>query len=670
MLINSFLVLRNKSIVHIFLIVVLGFIVYSNTFHAPFTFDDERNIVRNDVIKNLTNFFFSSSGYHSDPKRFIGYLTFALNYRFGDIDVTGYHILNLGIHVANALLVYTLLLLTFRTPYLRSSSVTPFSKWIALFVGILFVVHPLQTQAVTYIIQRFASLATMFYLIALVLYVKMRLLQNSVSPSNWKIFPLYFLSLVAIILSMKTKEIAFTLPIMIVLYDFFFFKQINRKNLLILIPIILTLFIIPASFINIQKPAEEVVYYNVGEVTKDSAFIPRMDYLLTQIRVVTTYIRLLFFPLKQNLDYDYPIYHSFFIPEIFLSFLLLLGLFAIAVFMFIKWQKGSDSIFLLIAYGILWFFITLSVESILVPVGSGGSVYGEVISEHRAYLPSIGVFIAFSTFIFVIKKKLKTSIPAGAVAIMLCLAAGVVAFAVATYARNNLWKNEISLWKDVVRKSPAKPRPYNRLGIAYYKNGFLEDAIREYQTAIRIQPDYFDAHNNLGVVYLKLGRVQEGTRELKAAYAKGHYDLGLAYLRKGQLEEALREFQTTVDGLPEHIDAHVKLGLIYGEKGRFGQAVQEFQRAIKLNPGLAEPFYYLGKARIELGHLDEAAESFGTAIKLKPKEADFHYDLGVVYLMQGRLKEAKEKFQTVIRLNRHHEGAIKNIEMITGSGAK
>ncbi|MBI5195488.1 MAG: hypothetical protein HZA10_04105, partial [Nitrospirae bacterium] len=172
--------LLHKPIVHILLIVIIGLIAYSNTFHVPFQFDDHNFIVDNHKLRNLSSFWPTAGS------RWVGFLTFALNYKFGGLNVTDYHIVNIIIHIINALLVYRLVILTFQTPYfnLHPSTFNPRSSLIALFSSLLFVSHPIQTQAVTYIVQRFTSLATMFYLLSLVMYVKWRLKSEQQSNST------------------------------------------------------------------------------------------------------------------------------------------------------------------------------------------------------------------------------------------------------------------------------------------------------------------------------------------------------------------------------------------------------------------------------------------------------------------------------------------------------
>jgi hypothetical protein len=167
--------LLNNPLFHILLIVTLSLIAYSNTFSVPFHFDDKSVIVENPAIKDLQYFsspskvkaFTEHFGYHTFRSRYIGYLTFALNYSIHGLDTTGYHIVNLVIHVCTSLLVYLLVHLTFKTSFLLTSKLRDYSQQIALFAALLFACHPVQTEAVTYIWQRVASLATMFYLLSL-----------------------------------------------------------------------------------------------------------------------------------------------------------------------------------------------------------------------------------------------------------------------------------------------------------------------------------------------------------------------------------------------------------------------------------------------------------------------------------------------------------------------
>jgi len=274
------------------LLSLLDTLIYSNTFSIPFQFDDADNIVQNPQVKDLANFFDLSGS------RYVGFLSFALNYSVGGLQVFGYHLVNLFIHITNSFLVYSLVLLLFKAESHHSPLTTQdlqltTAPWIALATALLFVAHPIQTQAVTYIVQRFASLVTLFYLLTVVCYLKWRLASSETRSR----FLWYGGAVLSTVLAMKTKENSFTLPFMILLVEAVFFRSFNKRRWVALIPFLLTLLIIPVSRGDALGEAEGFA--------RDTTAISRSEYLFTQFRVIVTYIRLLFLPIYQNLDYDY-----------------------------------------------------------------------------------------------------------------------------------------------------------------------------------------------------------------------------------------------------------------------------------------------------------------------------------------------------------------------------
>jgi len=372
-------------------IIIVGTLTYSNTFDASWHFDDHTAIVENYGIRNL------KATVLGGGSRWIGFITFALNYHFGKLNVFGYHLVNICIHLISAMLVYLLVLLTFRTPSLKEKPLSHHAAFLSLAAGLIFVAHPIQTQAVTYIVQRFTSLATLFYLLSLVLFIKARLLNHEGKPFFSPLhLSCYLSSLLAAFLAMKTKEITITLPAIILLYELCFFSPSIKaltKKFLYLLPLLLTFFIIPLSrygiglfgisdgtFMGIAEVGDVI-----GDATQETAAISRNDYLLTQFNVIVTYIRLLFLPINQNLDYDYPLAHSLFAFPTFLSFLFLVMLVIVGIWIFRKSR--------LISFGIFWFFITLSVESSIIPIR-------DVIFEHRVYLPSVGFVICLTVALY------------------------------------------------------------------------------------------------------------------------------------------------------------------------------------------------------------------------------------------------------------------------------
>jgi len=518
--------LIDSPLFQMILLATLALLAYANSFQVPFVFDDESSITENPVVQQLGNFF-KWGGYDYLPNRFIGYLSFALNHHFGGFNVAGYHLVNLVIHITNGLLVYGLIRLTLRTPFLRHSSASstlgdgpPTGRTLAteqLFIpfvaALLFVSHPVQTQAVTYIVQRLTSLAALFFLASLLLHVRWRLaLQAGAFFWSRSVLPFWILSLISAVLAMKTKEIAFTLPMVVLIYECCFFGRPNLRRLLSLTPMLSTVTIIPLAMLNLDKPAGQILS-DVTQTTLVQASLSRYEYLCTQFSVIVTYLRLLVLPIDQNLDYDYPPNYSLLEPRAFLSLLLLLALLSLAIWLFYR-SAGSarqarhcdgnepctapDPSLRLAAFGIFWFFLTLAVESSLIPIA-------DVIFEHRVYLPSVGIFLAVAACASSASRRW----PGGGKFAVPVLAVTVLALGGASYARNSDWKNEETLWKDVVAKSPAKARPHANLGTVYGGQERVDDAIREFEAAIALTPEQPETLSNLVILYVTAGRQQQ-----------------------------------------------------------------------------------------------------------------------------------------------------------------
>ena len=577
--------LIHKPLFHFLIIALFSLIAYSNTFNVPFQFDDEGVIAKNSIIKDLGYFtspskakeFKEHYGYHTFKSRYIGYLTFALNYKVHGLDVTGYHIVNILIHITTALLLYQLVILSFRTPFLLKSNIREYSGHIAFFSALLFACHPIQTEAVTYLWQRVASLTAMFSLLSLILYIKWRLStdQGGGSLSDARFFSFYLLSIITVIIAMKTKQTAFTLPAAIAMYEFVFFDGKVKKRLLYLIPFALTMLIIPLTLIDIGNPLGDLT-----EATRVLTDISRTDYLLTQFMVLMTYIRLIFLPINQNLDYDYPLYTSLFSIGVFTSFIFLTALFSSGVYLFYRYRFSVPHT-RLITFGVLWFFITLSTESSIIPIAN-------LICEYRMYLPSAGVFILMVTVIFMFVKKAESrwnNIATTAAAILVIIA---VVLTGATYARNTVWKDKLSLWSDVIKKSPEKARGQNNVGMWYFKRKNYAKAIPYFLKAIEINPFHDTAISNLGLSYMREGRPDKVIETLREAVKINpsndlyHITLGIAYFRKGLIDNSILHLKYAVELNPSNADAHYNLGIAYGAKGMNDLAYKEMKLGMSL----------------------------------------------------------------------------------------
>jgi hypothetical protein len=302
------------NLLAIILICLLGITIYSNTLHSPFHLDDEFSITDNFSIRNISNI---KAIWKIWPPRFISNLSLAINYHFGKLDVRGYHAFNIFIHLLSAIAVWWLVLLILSSPAMRDTNIAKSKDIMALFAGLIFVSHPIQTQGVTYIIQRTTSLAALFYILSVCLYAKSRLSHKSAKSLYY-----YVSSLAFAILAMFTKEFTATLPIAIILYEMSFLKDDKKIRWKYLSPFFVLLFLIPVTML-LAKPVLYIKEKTLG--------IPLSNYLFTQFRVIVTYIRLLILPINQNVDYDYRISKSPFEAPVLFSLLFLAAIFSAAL---------------------------------------------------------------------------------------------------------------------------------------------------------------------------------------------------------------------------------------------------------------------------------------------------------------------------------------------------
>jgi hypothetical protein len=354
------------------LIAVLVLIAYSNTFTSSFHFDDNPAIADNATLKWATLDNISTIVFGARP---VVYLSLMLNYQLNGLNVTGYHIFNIGLHIANSFLVYLFILRTLTLPALKARYVER-AGWMALFGALLFAVHPIQTETVTYIISRSELLATFFYLGAILLFI------SGAQTGRWRYYAMAFCSAV---LAMGSKEWAVTLPAVILLYDYLFLARGKIKTALsrwgAYISLVLSCWVVLRN-LSLFSAENSTVGFNIIQHSSSGEALTARTYLLTSFNVTWTYIRLLFLPIKQNIDYDYPIAQALLGFPTLLSFVGHVAVVGGAFWLFLKKRWA------LVPFGAAWFYITLSPVQSFVPLT-------DVIFEHRVYLPSVGFFLAF-----------------------------------------------------------------------------------------------------------------------------------------------------------------------------------------------------------------------------------------------------------------------------------
>jgi len=619
----------------VIIICVVAIIIYSNVYDVPFSFDDNHCIKNNVSIRKLSSFFSSHSLFRG---RLLVDFTFALNYHFGKLNVFGYHVVNVLIHIANGVLAYFLALSILGCVFLPlmgkevgntsrngakkrdKTDINPLTtindhssvSLIAFFAALIFVAHPLQTQAVTYIVQRYTSMVAFFYMASVLSYIKARNVSRGILDEEKTIFTVNFqpvgyflLSVVCGLLAFKSKENAASLPGAIVLVEFICFGgtwNVWKKRLLWAIPAAIIILFVMFYLSGFLRGADAGhLLEDVSAMTRDTEQVGRWRYFYTQFNVLVIYLRLLICPVNQNLDYLYYFKKSFFDGYTPLAFAFLVSMVVFAV-----WKRRKYPV---VTFAIFWYFITLSVESSIIPIR-------DALFEHRLYLPMFGFAVFAAWLIFQVFSRKRSWVIAVSIVI-------IASLGTATYLRNRVWHDHITLWSDVVAKAPHNFYAYHNLGRAYASKDQDDLAVRCYKKAISIQP--------------------------KAQ--KPRFQLGVILSKRGDVEEAIKYLSEYVQAVPEHVKAYIILGITLAKKGDYDAAYSQFEEAIKINPRYSSAFYNWGVVLELDGRIDEAVRRYKRALKIDPRYANAHYRLGLLLYRTGNYADAVDHLEEAMRLD-------------------
>ncbi len=469
---------RRRTLLHLALLAAVVVGCYAGTLHAPFQFDDGAQIVDNPCGEDLACYLAGSGGVAQ--ARRVGYLSIWLNRRTGGLDVLGFHLLNVAVHLLASLAVYglgrTLLRAADRDGRLPEGAVAGS----ALLGALVFAAHPLQTQAVTYLVQRFTSIATLFYALALLLHVRGRLRPRFDGGAAAHLAG----AVACALLAMSTKEIAFTLPLAVLVVDLAFLPGPGFRRWATLAPLLATLPVVPLARLDLRAPVAEVVA-TAARVTQVQTRVSRWDYLATEWRAVVGYLRMIVVPAGQSIDHDFRLSRWPWDGPTWAAGLALSALLVAGILLLRRRRPPEVRV---AGYGILLFFLALSVESTVVPIL-------DVFVEHRLYLPMVGVALV------VTGGGLHAWIrSAPGMRRPLVLAAGgwVLVLGAATIARNQVWLDPVTLWADAVARSPARHRARFNLGNALRDAGDLEGARREWEETARLAPFHSGSWTQLG----------------------------------------------------------------------------------------------------------------------------------------------------------------------------
>jgi protein O-mannosyl-transferase len=671
------------------ILIAFGIVAYWNSFDVPFVFDDFLSIQRNPGVR------FGEFNWSFLSARSVLYLTFTLNYIWAQQEVWTYHLVNLVFHLLNGILIFFVGVTIFQ----RAKYDEKAARIYALMAATFFLVHPIQTESVTYISSRSELLSTNFYLIGFLLFVKWPVARIGFLLSLVIGIPFFF--------GLGSKETVISLPATLLLYDFIFLSGATFRPVLQ-----------RWKFYAVYAcgfPA--AIYYILTVALKGSVggnlagHLSPGTYFLTQFRVVARYVGLVLYPVGLNLDYDIRPSQSLFEPAVFLS-----GLFLLAILVLGWVIRKNHSVF---SFSIFWFFLTLAPTSGIVPIL-------DVMFEHRLYLPLVGVCFSFPIVLNFLmgaaKRQWGTALRASSVAwILLCV------LTVGTIMRNHIWRDEIRLYQDIVTKSPRKDRSYNGLTWAYFKKGQYDRAIATIDQALKVIPEKkLEFAETLGNLYLKTMRFDDAVNLFKQTLvhkdpkrlAVAYNNLGVAYLYKWQLLKSQstqlpagsveKEKQIILSAASEAfakcmevdptmfwaVDSFVNVSYDQGPvdsieskalqelekgaefnnlyivgkiaflKGNFARADEFFERAEKLRDNEKLIYFNHGYALDQLNQDDRAIEKYLQALRVDPVFIEAHHNVALIYKERRDYKSAIEHLSEVLRFDPKHVNTNLNLAQI------
>lgn len=568
------------------LIALVGTGLYMHTLHFDIVFDDRGYVMENPFLKNPTNFLYplnfttfamSARTLGVDPDlavnfitRPVSYATFYWNRVAGGTDPAGYRVVNIIVHVINGMLLFGVVRLCM-TGCGKERREAPAA--IPAAAALLFMAHPLMTESVTYISQRFESLATMFYLGGVFLF-----LVGQTTGRAWVKGLTRVLAVVSVTAAMLSKETGSTAPLVIVMMLLLCaalpLKEALQRALpaLFLVPLVPVLVFAAATAQNHMQFSfwRALNITNIGTMR-----ITPFNYALTEVCASISYLRMLILPVGQNFDHDYPLIES--VTD--LRFLGSLAMIAALVFAgwrcYRRWGRPHGNVVLA---GVLWYFITLAPSSSIIPLP-------DFFAEHRTYLPSIGLFLAIAGVAGRLLERMRgtaaVAVAGGAAAVWIC------GLGAATLARNEVLRDDVAIYRDALVKSPHKARVWNGLGCSLAWSGKMEESLEYFEQATKLQPRLMNAWKNSATALLLLGKFEPALKRCEAGLKHDPINPGLkvnyavALAAVGRTPDAIKVFDDALKVSPLLHEAHLGLARIYSIIGPAAEAVKHYRDAMQ-----------------------------------------------------------------------------------------
>lgn len=614
---------KNKTIfLWATLIIAFGFAIYFNSLNCQFFWDDEFLVKDNIYIKSWSNMksiftkdIGSGGGIQYSSYRPIQMFTYMIDYSLWGLNVRGYHLTNILLHILAGLAMFSFINLLFN------------NFTVSLFSSILFLVHPIHTEAVTYISGRADILAALFVYLTLILYIKAIHSKNN---------NLTFLGSGAYLLAILSKEYSLILPLLLLLCHSFFKIRVKFKHFLPILTITLLYVLFRLTVLSSITPQQELLPYTFQRLP--GVFV-----------AIANYIKLLIFPFNLHMEYGYRLFGFF-------DFRAALGILAIILLLTVAFLKARRN--KLISFAIFWFFIALLPNTNLYPINA-------YMAEHWLYMPSLGFFLGIAygiNYLYRIR-NLKTL----AALIFVSL---TVFYSFLTIRQNNYWKDPVLFYKRTLKYTPNSVRVLVNLANIYRETGKTQEALTLYKKAIEINPNCHKVYLYLGVISTDANKDEEAISlykkaiEINPRYAKAYNNLGNIYNKLAKPEEAMVFYKKAIEINPEYADAYYNLGNLYSSIGNIEQAIAFYKKAIGISPDYIDAYNNLALLFQDIGNMDDAINFYRKVIKLNPRYSKAYNNLGNIYYRKGRMQESVVFYRKSIEIDPNDAQVYNNLGIV------
>ncbi len=624
------------------IIIFISILLYLNTLPNTFVYDDAYVITENYFIKSWGNLpklftrdYLPFSGELS--YRPIVTLTYFIDYAIWRLNPLGYHLTNVILHTVNVFLLYLFMKIISRNS-------TP-----SILATLLFLSHPLLTETVNAVCYREDLLASIFFLLTFIYFIKIRISFSEsgslTQQMRTRFVPFYITSCSSYCLALFSKEMAITLPILLVLFELLYPRQgefkassviprltkVRRWLLFYSGYILVTGFYLFIRFVAFKNTFKIIDVYPTN--------------IFTMTKVVASYLKLLFIPVNLNADYYIPDIRGMSLSFILSSLFIISALVIIA-----RLYKVNRLLF----FFCLWFFISLLPVLGIIPIGN-------IMAERYLYLPIAGFCGIASSIVTNAVFRKKGVIIIGI--LLLSLQIGVI-------WRNGVWQNDTTLWFSTYQREPNSARACSNLGNTYFKNKQYEAAIRMYKKSLSLPYSYPFIHFNLGATYEKVGLADKAIEEYKASISRNNdntlafNNLGTVYDKQGLYDLAVEAYNNALTNNPYFPLTHNNLGNTYEHMGNPEKAMTEYTAALKIDNNYADAHNNLGAMYLKKGILDKAIDELKKATQLKPEHLDAHYNLGIAYAMKGLYADAMDEMNLAIKYNAKDYAAYRDLGLL------